>query len=119
MNPVRSVGVERGWKAFYDVLLATERKCCDCTSSHSIDANRICKYVFSLGAACHTVRNMRQCFTDFGNGKGTKIASIRIEVSQTASTRHQVLSQKADSSTKTNQTVVPPENQPKLGFHLA
>ena len=27
MIPIRSVCVERGWKRFYDVLLATERKC--------------------------------------------------------------------------------------------
>ena len=31
MNPIRSVCVEGGWKPFYDMLLATERKSCDCT----------------------------------------------------------------------------------------
>ena len=31
MNPDRSVGLEGGRKAFYDVLMATEGKCCDCT----------------------------------------------------------------------------------------
>ena len=31
MNPDRSVCVEGGRKSFYDVLVATERKCCDCT----------------------------------------------------------------------------------------
>ena len=30
MNPDRSVCVERGRKLFYDALMATERKCCDC-----------------------------------------------------------------------------------------
>ena len=31
MIPIRSVCVERGRKPFYGKLLATERKCCDCT----------------------------------------------------------------------------------------
>ena len=31
MNPDRSVCVEGGRDPFYDVLLATERRCCDCT----------------------------------------------------------------------------------------
>ena len=31
MNPDRSVCVEGGRKPFYDVLMATGRKCCDCT----------------------------------------------------------------------------------------
>ena len=31
MNPDRYVCVEGGRKPFYDVRMATERKCCDCT----------------------------------------------------------------------------------------
>ena len=31
MDPIRYVCIERGWKPFYDELLATERKCCDHT----------------------------------------------------------------------------------------
>ena len=32
MNPDRSVCAEGGRKPFYDVLLATERRCCACAS---------------------------------------------------------------------------------------
>ena len=66
MNPNRSVCVEGGRKPFYDMLMATERKCCDCTSSDSINASRVCMYIFALGAACYVVRNMRPCSLPYG-----------------------------------------------------
>ena len=70
MNPDRSVSVEGGRKPVYGVLMATERRCCDCilrlASSDSINANIKCMNIFVLGAACHNVRNMRPCSLPYG-----------------------------------------------------